>query len=79
MIREPPAPNPTAPKQWLRRIDRVAADLNVLLVMFAIGLVILDLTFLVTQLIGRLPELTRVTYVTQPAPPNGVAGRPDLP
>jgi hypothetical protein len=79
-MREPPSATPSALKEWLRRLDRIAADLNVLLVMFAIGLAMLDLTFLVTQrLIDRLPELTRVTYVAQPSPPNMVAGQPDFP
>ena len=77
MTREP---SPPAAREWLRRLDRIAADLNVLLVMFAIGLATLDLTFLVTQrVIDRLPELTRVTYIAQPAPPNPVASQPDFP
>ena len=35
-------------KRWLRRIDRVAGDLNILLVVIAIGLATLDMTFLLT-------------------------------
>ena len=50
-------PNRSRRREWLRRLDRIAADLNVLLVMFAIGLATLDLTFLVTQrVIDRLPR-----------------------
>ena len=36
-------------KEMLQRIDRIAGDLNILLVVIAIGLATLDLTFLVTQ------------------------------
>ena len=51
-----------------------------MLALFAIGLAVLDVTFLLSQrLIDRLPELTRVTYVAHPAPPNVVAGQPNLP
>ncbi len=51
-------------KELLRRIDRIAADLNVLLVVIAIGLATLDVTFLVTQkVVDHLP-ITRVSYDT---------------
>jgi len=44
-------------------MDKVAAELNVILVVIAIGLAALDVTFLVTQnVIDRLPQVTRVTY-----------------
>ncbi len=80
MTREPSPPNTSAPKEWLRRLDRIAADLNVLLIMFAIGLATLDLTFFVSQrLIDRLPEVTRVVYVAEPAPPNVAAGQRSAP
>ena len=36
-------------KLQLHRIDKIAADLNVLLVVIAIGLAALDVTFLVSQ------------------------------
>jgi hypothetical protein len=53
------------PTELLRRADRVASDLNVILMVFAVGLATLDLTFLVTQkLISRLPQ---VTYLTEDA------------
>jgi hypothetical protein len=69
MLREPLLPNRSR-KEWLRRLDRIAADLNVLLIAFAIGLATLDLTFLVTQhVIERLPQMTRVVYVTPAAAP----------
>ena len=52
-----------ARKEWLRRLDRIAGDLNVLLVVFAIGLATLDLTFLFTQkVLDKLPQATRITY-----------------
>src|SRR5438105_14839689 len=64
MLREPLLPNRSR-KEWLRRLDRIAADLNVLLIAFAIGLATLDLTFLLTQhVIDRLPQTTRVVYAT---------------
>ena len=50
-------------KEVLRRVDRVAADLNVLLVVIAIGLAALDMTFLVTQkVVDNLPPITRISY-----------------
>jgi hypothetical protein len=55
-------------KELVRRADRVAADLNVLLVVVAIGLAALDMTFLVTQkVVDNLPPITRVSYET-PSP-----------
>ena len=48
----------------LKRLDRAAGDLNVVLVMFAIGLATLDLTFVASQkLLDYLPEVTHVTPV----------------
>ena len=59
-----------AVREALRRIDRVAGDLNVLLVVIAIGLATLDVTFLLTQkVIDHLPQVTRVTYENAPAAP----------
>ena len=61
----------TSLKGTMRRIDRVAGDLNVLLVVIAIGLATLDFTFLLTQkVLNRLPQVTRVTYETHPSAPN---------
>jgi hypothetical protein len=61
------SPNPPVRRAWLRRLDRAAGDLNVLLVVFAIGLATLDLTFLFTQqVIDRLPQVTRVVDVEPP-------------
>ena len=57
-------------KETLRRADRVAGDLNVLLVVIAIGLATLDFTFLVTQkAIDALPPVTRVVYDDGPSKP----------
>ena len=53
----------TRGRSFLRRLDRVAGDLNVLLVVIAIGLATLDFTFLVTEkVIDKLPAVTRITY-----------------
>jgi hypothetical protein len=50
-------------REFVRRLDRVAADLNVLLVVIALGLATLDFTFLVTQkVVDSLPPVSRVTY-----------------
>jgi hypothetical protein len=54
----------------LRRIDRVAADLNVLLVVVAIGLAALDLSILLSQkIVDNLPPVTRISYDTSPHSP----------
>ena len=54
-------------KELLQRIDRIAGDLNVLLIVIAIGLATLDLTFLVTQnVVNHLPPVTRVVYDSAP-------------
>jgi hypothetical protein len=54
-------------KEWLQRIDRIAGDMNVLLVVIAIGLATLDLTFLVTQnVVNHLPPVTRAVYDAGP-------------
>ncbi len=54
-------------REILRRMDRLAGDLNVLLVVIAIGLATLDFTFLVTQrVIEKLPQVTRVAHDVGP-------------
>ena len=59
-------------KDTLRRIDRIAGELNILLVVIAIGLATLDLTFLVTQkVVERLPPITRLAHdAAPPSTPN---------
>jgi hypothetical protein len=58
MIRGPFAKAYAVHLQRMRKVDRVAADLNVVLVLFVIGLGVLDLTCLVgQQVVNRLPEL----------------------
>jgi hypothetical protein len=58
-------------RDMLRRVDRVVADLNVLLVVVAIGLATLDVTFLITQkVVDHLPPVTRMTYDTPAPSPN---------
>ena len=60
--------NPTFLREWMRRLDRAAAELNVLLVVFAIGLAALDVTFLLSaQVIDRLPQVVRVVDAERPA------------
>jgi hypothetical protein len=47
--------------QMMQRVDKLAGDLNVVLLIFAVGLATLDLTFLVTQkVVDRLPQVTRL-------------------
>jgi hypothetical protein len=59
-------PRHPAARQWLRRLDRFAADLNVLLVMFAIGLAVLDVTLLFShRLLERVPVTHAVYAGTQ--------------
>jgi hypothetical protein len=56
-------------KEVLRRIDRAAAELNVLLVVVAIGLAALDMTFFVTKtVVDNLPPMpiTRISYDQAP-------------
>ena len=53
--------NRPARKEWLNRLDRIAGNLNVLLVCIALGLAALDATMLFSQkLIDSLPQVTRV-------------------
>ena len=49
MPSKPTLRNRSRRMDWWRRLDHIAADLNILLLMFAIGLATLDLTFIVTQ------------------------------
>ncbi len=49
-------------REFFRRVDRVAGDLNVLLVVVAMGLAMLDFTMFVTQrMIDNLPPITQVS------------------
>jgi hypothetical protein len=58
-------------KGVLRRLDRIAGDLNVLLVVIAVGLATLDLTLLITQKIAEhLPPVTRAAHAQSPGPQN---------
>ena len=58
-------------KALLRRIDHTAADLNVLLVVIAIGLAALDMSILLTQkIVDHLPPVTRISYDAAPHSPN---------
>jgi hypothetical protein len=65
------SPRTRGVKDVWRRLDRIAGDLNVLLVVIAVGLATLDLTFLLTQkIVERLPPVTRVVYEQPPHAPN---------
>ena len=56
------------PRHLMQRVDKVAADLNVVLVVFAVGLATLDFTFMVTQkVIDRLPQVTRLADDASPS------------
>jgi hypothetical protein len=47
--------------ELMQRVDKIAGDLNVVLIVLAVGLATLDFTFLVTQkVVDRLPQVTRV-------------------
>jgi hypothetical protein len=67
--------------KWLRSLDRGAADLNIVLTVFAIGLATLDLTCIVTQrLVDRLPPLTYVVHDGEAAAaPSPALNHPDDP
>jgi len=55
------------PGQLMERIDRIAGDLNVVLLIFAVGLATLDLTFMVTEkVVDRLPQVTRLADDASP-------------
>jgi hypothetical protein len=55
------------PSRLMERIDRIAGDLNVILLVFAVGLATLDLTFMVTQkVVDRLPQVTRLADDASP-------------
>ncbi len=57
-------------RRLFRRLDKVAGDLNILLIAIAVGLATLDMTFLLTQkIVERLPRVTRVVHVEAPAQP----------
>lgn len=51
------------PREFFRRVDKVAGDLNVVLFIFMVGLATLDFTFLVTQkVVESLPPATRMVH-----------------
>jgi hypothetical protein len=59
-------------REAIRRLDRVAGDLNVLLVVIALGLATLDFTFLITQkVVDHLPPVTHISAETPAAAPSG--------
>lgn len=54
---EPISPHrPPRPKEWQRRLDRLAGDLNVVLFVFAVGLAVLDVTVFVADIaVAQIP------------------------
>jgi len=71
MIKRLPSRKSFSVKEVLQRIDRIAGDLNILLVVIAIGLATLDLTFLVTQnVVNHLPPITRIAPDATPPSSN---------
>ena len=62
MMKQPSPQSRPSFREFFRRVDRVAGDLNVLLVVIAMGLAMLDFTFFVTQrMIDNLPPITVVS------------------
>ena len=56
--------------QLFSRLDRIAAEMNAVLIVVAIGLAVLDMTVYASEQIARrLPEVVRVTYSSEPAVP----------
>ena len=56
-------------KELIRQLDRIAADLNIVLILFALGLAVLDATFLVTYAVNNPPPgATESAFAAQPAP-----------
>ena len=55
-------PNREAIRQWFRRVDKFAADLNVVLVIFVIGLAVLDVTFLVSHEVLNDLQITHAVH-----------------
>ena len=59
----------------IRRLERAAGDFNVVLLMFAIGLAVLDATCFVAQrVVDHLPPVTQVVSADAQA---GIAGSTD--
>jgi hypothetical protein len=48
IVQHSPSPQEQAPQTLMQRIDRLAGEMNAYLLVFAIGLAVLDLTCLVT-------------------------------
>ena len=66
MLLHPSPKMRVALKEIVHRLDRVAADLNVLLVVIAIGLATLDFTFFVAQ--KAVDSLPPITHISQDGP-----------
>lgn len=57
------SPNRSSIRDFVRRLDRVAGDINVVLLVIALGLATLDITFFVTEaVVDHLPPVTHVSY-----------------
>lgn len=58
-----------ASREFLRRVDKIAGDLNVVLFIFMVGLATLDFTFLLTQkVVEALPPATRISQDQSDSP-----------
>jgi hypothetical protein len=53
-------------KQYLMRLDRIAGELNVWLLVVAIGLGMLDLTILIAKCMPALPQTPAAASVDEP-------------
>jgi len=57
-------------KKFMKKLDDACAVVNVFLVVIAIGIGTLDLTFLVTNnIMKNMPQITRVVFVEGPNAP----------
>jgi hypothetical protein len=57
------------PREFFRRVDKIAGDLNVVLFIFMVGLATLDFTFLLTQkVVEALPPATRIVHDQSDSP-----------
>lgn len=66
MHREPSS-NRTPIREWWRRLDRVAGDMNAFLLVIALGLATLDFTFMVTlEVVDNLPPITHEAPASSP-------------
>ncbi len=62
-----PMPEEQAPRTLMQRLDRLAGDMNAFLLIFAIGLAILDLTcFVAIEATNNMPQQMASSTVQHP-------------